>query len=146
MLAKFLKREKKPLSTDQVLKKAKEILPMLDGLVNRLFQEFSSELLSMDPEAIVPAVWGTDKEGQMNRFQSKVHQQVRPVVNDVLGLLHLEELDGSDRFAVECLIRELLIAKLAFMMEGTKNRLMRELVSEDPMELYSQQIQTVGSA
>jgi hypothetical protein len=32
------------------------------------------------------------------------------------------------------------------MMEGTKNRLMRELVSEDPMDLYSQQIQTVGSA
>jgi hypothetical protein len=146
MFGKILKREKKPLSTDLVLSKAKEILPMLDGLVNSLFRDFSGELLSMDPEAIVPAVWGTDKEGQMTPFQKKVHQKVRPVVNQVMGLLHLDELDGTDRFAVECLIRELLIAKLAFMMEGTKNRLMRELVSEDPMDLYSQQIQTVGSA
>ena len=80
---------------------------------------------------IVPAVWGEKKDGQPDATQQEIYRKVFPVIRTVLNSLELKDLSPSQEFAIEFLIRELLISKITFEIEMMKNMMINAMNSDE---------------
>lgn len=103
--------------------------PLIAKTVNEIFIPYKLNLLTEPIDYIIPAVWGTKKNGELDDTQKRIHKQCIPVIKTLFDSLRLKDLSAPRRFAIEFLIRELLISKIAFMIEGTKSMMINQLSS-----------------
>ncbi len=93
----------------------------IDRLAHDVFVAHRNTLFHEHATFIVPAVWGGRQEGSLSEVQREIHARVEPVVRELLACLDIEDASPEQHFAVEFLIRELIITKITFMLELGKN-------------------------
>lgn len=99
------------------------INPLIDRVCDEVMLEHRGMLIKEDPSFIVYAVWGAGKQEGLNDIQWAINKKVLPVINAVLAELAIKDLDPDQQYAIEYLLRGLIITKLLFMTEMLKNRI-----------------------
>jgi len=100
---------------------ARAIERLIDRTSLEIFRIYKSTLLSEPNVYIVPAVWGAAKNGELTEIQKDIHKRVAPVIQEILALLHQEDLNISQQFAVGYILRGFFISKIIYMIEFYKN-------------------------
>ncbi|MBI5846247.1 MAG: hypothetical protein HZB23_16445 [Deltaproteobacteria bacterium] len=93
----------------------------IDRLAHEIFVTHRSVLFFEHATYIVPAVWGAKKEGGLTAVQKDINSRVEPVVRELMMDLGLEDPSDEQKFAVEFMLRGLLITKITYMLELGKN-------------------------
>jgi hypothetical protein len=101
----------------------KTINPLIDRVCDEVMQEHKDVLIKEEPSFVVYAVWGAGNQGGLTETQSAINKKVMPVINSVITELMITNLDKDQQYAIEYLIRGLIITKLLFMTEMLKNRI-----------------------
>lgn len=100
------------------------INPLIDRICDEVMLEHRDILMKEDPSFFVYAVWGAGKQEGLNDTQQAINRKVLPVINAVLAELAIKDLDADQKYAIEYLLRGLIITKLLFMTEMLKNRIL----------------------
>ena len=142
MFRKLLEKFKKkpapaPPGTEDILVLARDVEGLLDGLVNRIFSQWGDLLLTQDITWVVPAIWGAVKHGELTRDQERIYEAASPVLKEATMHLGLKGLSSSQNFAVQYLLRSLVIAKIIYMIEATRRHRaedQRRIESHNPLQ------------
>jgi hypothetical protein len=137
--------KKKPKNAEASLSPtvlAAQISPLLDELNHKLFLEHQSSLMREPIDYVVPAVWGAKKEGSLNPEQREMHQKILPYINRALNIIALDDLNEPQKFAVDFLLRGLIINRLTYTIAMAHNRGLGTGPADDLLE----NLETVGTA
>jgi hypothetical protein len=96
------------------------IRPLLKQTAKQIFHDHAAKLLTEPIDYIVPAVWGTKRDGSLDNTQEEIHRQLhRPfrLGMKALGIPHLRE---TQEFAIGYLLKEAMISSIALMIEMAK--------------------------
>jgi hypothetical protein len=121
---------------------AAQISPLLDELNHKIFLEHQSSLMNEPIDYVVPAVWGAKKDGKLTTEQREMHQKILPYIQKILSILALDDLEEPKHFAVDFLLRGLIINRLTYTISMAHNR---GLKAEPGSELL-ENLETVGTA
>ena len=116
LIGRFSKEEK-----PDITRLGKSMGDRVDRLAHEIFVSHRSVLFFEHATFIVPAVWGAKKEGILTSVQKDINGRVEPVIRELMMDLDLEEPSDAQKFAVEFMIRGLLITKITYMLELGKN-------------------------
>lgn len=115
------KRDQEP-DLDGLTGIAKLIGEDIDRLVAETFAAYQELLLTQPPGFIVPAVWGARKDGELTDEQKSIYKKVVPAMKRVLENLRFRKLSRGQEFAIDFLVRGLIITKIACLVEIGKSR------------------------
>lgn len=121
---------------------AAQISPLLDELNHQIFLEHQACLMRESIDYVVPAVWGAKKDGRLTPEQQEMHQKILPFIRRILGVIGLEDLDESQRFAVDFLLRGLIINRMTYTIAIAHNRGLHGSQGTELLE----SLETVGTA
>lgn len=124
----------------------KIIGPLIGEAANRVATEHFTTLATKPVDYIIPAVWGVKHNGELDAAQEQINRQINPVIQAAIDELQLKSISKSQEFAVEFLIREVFISKIAFLLEMAKNLAANQI---NFIEQYSQsieQLEPLGNA
>lgn len=137
--------KKKPKDAQESLSPtvlAAQISPLLDELNHKIFLEHQSSLMREPIDYVVPAVWGAIKGGSLNLEQREMHKKILPYIEKVHRIISLDNSDEPQRFAVDFLLRGLIINRLTYTIAMAHNRGVRPGEEENLLE----NLETVGTA
>lgn len=109
-----------PPSVDEVIRIAKEIESVIEGLVNSVFTRHYHTLMSRNITYIVPAVWGATKQESLGQEQKEIHGRVAPAVAEAVRLLGIRGMTPAQEFAIGYIIRGQIVSKMVYMIEAAK--------------------------
>ncbi len=118
----LLKKHREP-DPDELTDIAKLIGEDIDRLVAETFAAHQELLLSQPPGYIVPAVWGARKDGELTDEQKSMYKKVVPAMKRVFENLHFRKLSRGQEFAIDFLVRGLIITKIACLVEMGKSKI-----------------------
>jgi hypothetical protein len=101
---------------------ASTISKLIDGLAHDIFMEHVYTFLREPIDYVVPGVWGAKKSGSLTPEQKRIHAVVQPVVEEIFRHLALRGLSEPQRFALDFLIRGLIINRLTYTIEAARAR------------------------
>jgi len=122
-----------------ITKRAKQVNAVIDASVNDVVKRYLPILLKEPITYIVFAVWGADKNGNITETQREIHQRIEPVVARAADILDLAELTPDRRYAVEFLVRGLIISKSTYMIELARSRIQK---NREPEQTPEQSVET----
>ena len=99
-----------------------KIKEIIDRTSNTIFLSYREELLSEPITYIIPAVWGKIKQGKLTDSQKEIFRTIDPIISDIFELLELDVLNDTQELAIEYLIRGLIISKITYLIEASKQR------------------------
>lgn len=121
ILNKLFSRDvKEKGQTEDIMKIARIIGPLIDKTAQDIFTSYNEELLTERRTYIVPAIWGAKKEGELTASQDDIHKKITPVLNEIMASLALKEVSGAQKFAIGFIIRGTIISKITYMIEMVK--------------------------
>jgi hypothetical protein len=121
---------------------AAQISPLLDELNHQIFLEHQTCLMREPIDYVVPAVWGAKKDGHLTPEQQEMHQKILPFIQRILRIIGLEELKEPQRFAVDFVLRGLIINRMTYTIATAHNRGLNNSQGAELLE----SIETVGTA
>jgi len=139
-------RKSRPAACLDTTRLAKKIGPRLNKLANELFRTHMNELVNQPRIYVVPGIWGAKKDGVLTQTQKEIHDQVKPVLKAVLAELDLDRLNPEQHYAVEYLVRELLVYCLVFLREMALRGIKEETEAEKEAAEDLERMETVGEA
>ncbi len=142
----FSKPQKVNKEPEDSLKLAKAIGPIIDKLANDIFLFYSRQLAIKPANYIIPAVWGDEKNGELDHFQKAISKQVLIVVDNIFNLLAIDNLGKSQAFAIEFLIKGLIITKIIYMIEVLRNRMDDEIEINQEKPTSLEDLEPIGRA
>ena len=95
---------------------------IIDKTTSMIFNSYKKELLSEPITYIISAVWGKIKQGTLTANQEEIYETISSMVENIMGILELDELNEAQIFAIEYFIRGLVISKITYLIEAFKNR------------------------
>lgn len=98
-----------------------KIKEIIDQTTENVFISFKNRLLKEPITFIIPAVWGKIRHGELTHSQMEIYQIIDPAVSDIMEILELDEANDSQRFAIEYLIRGLIVSKITYLIEASRN-------------------------
>ena len=110
-------------SPGDVTRIAKLIGPLIDGISKNIFNEYHELLLREPITYIVYAVWGAKSDGELTREQTAINGKIIPVLHDVMNALDIGTITQEQTYAVEYIVRSLLISKIVVSIEMTRAKL-----------------------
>ena len=134
ILKEFLAKIKPRKQYKDVMQIADIIGPMIEKAVWDIFVGYRVELLSEDITFVIPAIWGAKKDGELTLTQKAINGQIVPVIKRIFELLDIRDLDSSQEFALNYLIRGLIIAKITYMIEAFRSRLKDKTLDEQKLK------------
>ena len=146
ILKDFFTKKRSKQEKENVMEIANAIGPRIDKVVWDIFVAYREELLAEPITYIVPAVWGAQKNGGLSSVQMKIHEQVVPVIGEVIRSLRMKNLDGSQEFALAFLIRGIIISKITYMIEAFRNKLHEKAADEQSLKEALLRFKPYGSA
>jgi len=146
ILSRFISKFEKKRKTEDLMEISRHVKPLINRVVDQVFQSHIKALLTGPIDYIVPAVWGTKQDGELDMTQREIFVLVNPIVHEVMESLKTELLTGTQAFCLEILIRELLISKIAFLVELAKNLAMKEMHFHDRKRHLIEVMEPWGSA
>lgn len=103
--------------------------PLIAKTADEIFGSYTLNLLTEPIEYIVPAVWGATQNGELDAIQKEIYKQIISLMKTLFDSLRIKNLSAPQKFAIEFLVRDLLISKIAHMIEGTKNMMIKQMGS-----------------
>ncbi len=95
------------------------IKEIIDETTDTVFVLFKKQLLSNPITYIIPAVWGKLRQQELNRDQRNIYRTIETMVSDVIEIMDFDEISESQRFAIEYLIRGLVISKITYLIASS---------------------------
>lgn len=105
---------------DEGSKTVLKIKEIIDETTDSIFVLFKDQLLSNHITYIVPAVWGKLRQEELNRDQRNIYRTIETMVSDVVEIMDFNEISEAQRFAIEYLIRGLVISKITYLIASNK--------------------------
>jgi len=120
--------------------------PMIEKAVWDIFVSYRVELLSEEITFIIPAIWGAKKDGELTSTQKAINEQIAPVIKRVFELLDIRDMDSSQEFALNYLVRGLIVSKITYMIEAFRSRLKDRTLDEQSLNDALMRFKPQGSA
>ena len=98
------------------------IKEIIDKTTNMIFISYKEELLSEPITYILPAAWGRIKDGELSNTQEEIYGIIESMIKDIMERLEIDGLNDTQGFAIGYLIRGLLISKIIYLVEASRNR------------------------
>jgi hypothetical protein len=146
MLMEFFAKMKSRKQHRDIMQIADIIGPMIEKVVWDIFVGYRVELLSEEITFVIPAVWGAKKDGELTATQKAINKQIAPVINRIFELLDIRGLDSSQEFALNYLIRGLLVSKITYMIEAFRSKLKDKTLDEQTLKDALLHFKPQGSA
>ena len=108
--------------------------PMIEKAVWDIFVSYRVELLSEEITFVIPAVWGAKKDGELTATQKAINEQISPVIKRIFELLDIRDLDSSQEFALNYLVRGLIVSKITYMIEAFRSKLKDRTLDEQSLK------------
>ncbi|MGO9138560.1 MAG: hypothetical protein ACLP9S_13965 [Syntrophales bacterium] len=134
ILKEFLVKIKSRKHNKDIMQIADIIGPMIEKAVWDIFVGYRVELLSEEITFIIPAIWGAKKDGELTATQKAINERIAPVINRIFDLLDIRDLDSSQEFALNYLIRGLIVSKITYMVEAFRSRLKDRTLDEQGLK------------
>ena len=139
LIKKFKRRESQsPPVSDASLRLAKVIGPEIDRMANEIFLLYTRRLDLNPPTHIIAAVWGNKANETLDELQQYIVQKVTFKVQKILALLTSDQTDPSQMFAMEFIVKGLLITKVLYMLEVLKSKIEKDVnvggAQREPLE------------
>jgi len=134
------------LDSGELMTRVERMGTLIDQVAVDVFQAFVTELLSRPITYIIPAVWGTKKNGELTSAQKQMNNMIAPVIEDIFKTIDTASLDKSQQFAVGYLIRGLMISKITYMIEKMKNQLIEKIISDYRRNELLSDAEPIGTA
>ena len=122
------------------------IKEMIDKTTDMIFTAYREKLLSEPNTYIVQAVWAKNHNEKLNANQKKIRRRVASMINDIMGILDLKELNESQQFSIEYLIKGLAVSKISYLIEAFKNQQKAEPMSAGEDSNILDQLKTFWNA
>lgn len=114
--------ESEGIKFDEQLEVMRNARTEIDTLTRKIFISHCARLVLEPISYIVDAVWGAKKDGKLTSDQKDINNKVEPVVKKMEPLLNFDALEASQKYAIQYIIRELIITRLVFMVEMLKEK------------------------
>ncbi len=134
ILKEFLAKIKSRKQHKDIMQIADIIGPMIEKAVWDIFVGYRVELLSEEITFIIPAIWGAKKDGELTATQKVINEKIAPVINRIFELLDIKDLDSSQEFALNYLVRGLIVSKITYMIEAFRSRLKDRTLDEQGLK------------
>ena len=102
-------------------------LDIIDKTTNVIFITYKEELLSEPITYILPAAWGRIKDGELSSTQKEIYGIIESMIIDIMERLEIDGLNDTQGFTIGYLIRGLLISKIIYLVEASRNRSKEDL-------------------
>jgi hypothetical protein len=142
----FLTKIKSRKQHRNIMQIADIIGPMIEKAVWDIFVSYRVELLSEEITFIIPAIWGAKKDGELTSTQKAINEQIAPVIKRVFELLDIRDMDSSQEFALNYLVRGLIVSKITYMIEAFRSRLKDRTLDEQSLNDALMRFKPQGSA
>ena len=119
---------------------------IIDKTTNLLFTSYKTALLSEPLTYIISAVWGKTEHGTLSADQREIHANISVIINDIVDILEIDVINDTQRFAIEYLIRGLIISKVTYLVEVFRNRHKTGLESNNELMDLLNSLEVAGSA
>ena len=146
ILKKLFKKKELKKEPEDIMKIANVVGPLVDKTVWDIFITYKVELLSEPITYIVPAVWGVQKDGELTPVQKAIHHRVAPVIKEIFESLLMKDMGGAQEFALNFLIRGIIISKIAYMIEAFRCRLNERSMDDQSLKEAIIRLKPLGSA
>ncbi len=146
ILMEFLAKIKSRKQHRNIMQIADIIGPMIEKAVWDIFVSYRVELLSEEITFIIPAIWGAKKDGELTSTQKAINEQIAPVIKRVFELLDIRDMDSSQEFALNYLVRGLIVSKITYMIEAFRSRLKDRTLDEQSLNDALMRFKPQGSA
>lgn len=98
---------------------------IIDNTTSEIFTSYWERLLIEPITYIIPAIWGEKKDGRLSFTQKEINKKIAPMISNIMEMFDLDGINRDQRFAIEYLIRGLMISKITYMIEAFKNQTKR---------------------
>jgi hypothetical protein len=146
ILIEFLAKMKSRKQNKDIMQIADIIGPLIEKAVWDIFVSYRAEFLSEDITFVIPAIWGAKKDGELTEVQKAISEEIVPVIERIFKSLDIRGLDSSQDFALNYLIRGLIIAKITYMIEAFRSRLKDRTLDEQGLKDALSRFKPQGSA
>jgi hypothetical protein len=143
---RYFRTKKAKTNSNEIPKITSVIGPLVENLAKEIFTGYSTHLVNRPLTYIVPGVWGASAEGELSVSQKEIFLKVSPVVEQIIAAFAFEKLNDPQKFALGYLIRGLLISKITFMIEASKNRALNPTKQSTCHNNLLHRMETIGSA
>ncbi len=99
---------------------------LIDEAVDEVVLSHFSELLPKPIRYVVSAVWGADKDCEIDQLQERINRRTEPIVREAIEGLKIHDLHEDQRFALGYLIRGLMVSRIGYTIENLKVKLLVE--------------------
>jgi hypothetical protein len=134
ILTEFFARIMSRKQYRDIMQIADIIGPMIEKAVWDIFVSYRVELLSEEITFVIPAVWGAKKDGELTATQKAINEQISPVIKRIFELLDIRDLDSSQEFALNYLVRGLIVSKITYMIEAFRSKLKDRTLDEQSLK------------
>lgn len=125
---------------------ARVIGPLIDNTAMEIFVSYKMKLLTEPLTYIVPAVWGSKKDGELTPTQKEINRQIVPVIEQIFESLQFKGMTGAQKFAIGFLVRGLIVSKITYMMKTVKNQVTEKIDSGQEDEYGLEHLEPLGTA
>jgi hypothetical protein len=98
------------------------IKEMIDKTTDTIFAAYQEKLLSEPITYIVQAVWTKNNMEKLTPNQKKIKKRITSLINDIMGILDFKDINESQQFSIEYLIKGLAVSKITYLIEAFKNQ------------------------
>ena len=134
ILREFLGRIRSRKQYRDIMQIADIIGPMIEKAVWDIFVSYRVELLSEEITFVIPAIWGAKKDGELTATQKAINEQISPVISRIFELLDIRDLNSSQEFALNYIVRGLIVSKITYMIEAFRSKLKDRTLDEQSLK------------
>ncbi|MBN1850597.1 MAG: hypothetical protein JW932_18655 [Deltaproteobacteria bacterium] len=107
------------------------IKEIIDKTTDMIFSAYRDSLLSEPNTYIVQAVWAKNHKGKLSPNQKKIKKRIASMMNDIMEILDLKDINESQTFSIEYLIKGLAVSKISYLIEAFKNKQNTACISDE---------------
>lgn len=108
-----------------------EMSSLINEAVNAVIMAYGNKLIGAPIEYIISAIWGGDGKNKPDRTQKEIHNYIDYSINRIVSLLELNKLTKEQIFAIEYLIRSLLVTRIGYAIEKHISKNLLEILSTE---------------
>lgn len=119
----LVKQRQKAVDEEDAMAVPRIIEPILNQAAFDVVAIYRERLLKEPATYVVPAIWGTKEDGEIDALQTEIYEGVLPLIEQAHEAIGMDDLSAAQRFSMAYLVKGLIIAKIMYMLEILRHRL-----------------------
>ena len=103
------------------LKLTRKIRPLITSTIGTICTAHPLSIYAEPINYFTFAIWGSQKFQEFDSVQKEINTKCRTLEKDILDILQLQTVSPEQQYAIQFLIRELVLARLGYSAEIMKN-------------------------